>query len=113
MGAWGFEAAHVYGSGLSDEQKKDAAIQLRRVARGYAEGKISKSDLDPHWQKISIPDPDKPGERKMKEHLTDSEILAFIEDMRTEADKAGVPNELYKIDFATEMKKAVDEVIGE
>lgn len=109
---WGVEATQIYGSSLSDPEQQDASLQLRRVLRGYTEGKITEAQLAPHWEKISEPDPDNPGERRLKTNMPVDELREFIAGIKKQADAASVPDEMYKVDFAGEMKKAVDSVIG-
>ncbi|QNN21945.1 hypothetical protein HED60_06565 [Planctomycetales bacterium ZRK34] len=109
---WGVEASQIYGSDLTEAEQQDASLQLRRVLRGYTEGKITEAQLEPHWKKISEPDPENPGERRLRHDVPVDELRDFVAGIKQEADDAGVPNETYKVDFAGEMKQAVDDVIG-
>jgi len=110
---WGIEAQHVYGSQLSEEDQQNARMQLRRVLRGYSEEKITTAELDPHWRKISKPDPDNPGERVVRDDIPPDEVNEFIDGLEKLVDDKNIPDEMYQVDMAGEMKEAVDSVLGE
>jgi len=101
---------YVEPSGLSDEEKADAVLQLQRVARGAFEEKISEDELknamDGHIADI---EPD--GNLQFREDVSDEQLREFITELKDLADSKQIPDENFNVDLAAELKKAVDEVL--
>jgi len=106
-------ARHQYinPSGLSDEEKEDANQQLERVARGLFEKTLSDKDFDEIAATIADRGPNNQWE--FKQNLTDDEVRVFVEKCREKADEAGIPDERYEVDLADELRRSIDEVLGE
>lgn len=106
-------ARHQYinPSGLSDEEKEDANLQLERVARGLFEKTLSDEDFDEIA--ATIADRGSNDQWEFKEKLTDDEVRVFVEKCREKADAAGVPNDRYEVDLAEELRRSIDEVLGD
>lgn len=100
------DAKYVKPSGLSDEEKKDAALQIQRFTRGVAEDTIPKETLQRSFSMLAVTDAK--GNQQLKESLTDDELKTFIGQLKDTADKAKIPNEPYEVDIAAEFRKAVE-----
>lgn len=109
--AYYFEANYVKPSGLSEEKKDQAKLTLERVARGVFEKKIDPDELQSAVNTISEPGPN--GKQKLKKHITDEELNEFLSDLKQVADQAEIPEEPFKVDIGAEIKKAVDDALGE
>ena len=51
------------------------------------------------------------GEIEFRQKVSDEELLEFTQAAQELADSKGIPDQNYEIDFAAELKKAVDEVL--
>ncbi len=112
---------YVRPSTLSDEEKSDARIVLRRFARGVYEKSIPESAIGPTLEPISAP---RDGSSvsigtgnteyhlKKPESVTPDELRAFIANAKAKADEAGVPGEVAEVDFAAELGKAINNALG-
>lgn len=97
-------------SGLSDEEKANAVKQLHRIAHGMFEKKIDEKE----FEKLvvgRIADKNSDGKLEFREKVSDEELRQFITACKDLADSKDIPDQNYEIDFAAEMKKAVDEVL--
>ena len=100
------DVKYVKPSGLSAEEKEDAALQIQRFTRGVAEGAIPKETLQSSFGMLAVTDTQ--GNQRLKESLTDDELRAFIGQLKATADEAKVLNEPYEVDIAAEFRKAVE-----
>jgi hypothetical protein len=98
-------------SGLTPDEKRTADRILQRTMRGVIEKKISKDDLNGALDEIS--DPLEGGGRQFRDPLSDDEIRSFLEECKSIADSAQIPNEDYQADVGGELKKLVDQALGE
>lgn len=97
-------------SGLTEEQKAEATKQLQRVAHGMFEKKITEEELKTLIDgRLGDVGPD--GEIKFRNDVSDEELLEFTKAAKELADSKDIPDQNYEIDFAAELKKAVDEVL--
>ena len=53
------------------------------------------------------------GEVQVKEDLSDEELRSFLAKAKTAADEAGVPEEVPEVDPSDEIRKVIDEAMGE
>lgn len=101
---------YIVPSGLSDEEKADGVQQLQRVAHGAFEKLISEDELkdvmDGH-----IADVQADGNLQFRSEVSDDELREFITACKELADSKEIPDQSYEIDFAAELKQAVDAVI--
>ncbi len=122
LAVYGLDEGYISTSGLSDEEKADAKIQLRRVARGITERSIPPNDFNNILDPLE-PDPGEKAGPKINadtmniviakpEYVDDDEIREFIANARAAADEAGVPDEDFTIDYAQEIRKAIEEALG-
>ena len=98
-------AKYVQPSGLSDDGKADARLQIQRFTRGVAEDAIPRETLQDLFATLTVAD-DK-GRQQLRESLTDDELKTFLGQLKSAADKAKVPHEPYEVDIAAEFRKAV------
>jgi hypothetical protein len=108
---WAMDAKYVEPSGLDDQAKADARLQLQRFARGVYEEQLNETDVDEVIEPYSTVAPD--GSRELKEQLTDEELNALIADVKQRADSAGISNEPFDVDIAAEVEKAIDEALAQ
>jgi len=101
---------YVGPSGLSDEEKTDAKRTFQRIARGFAENKISQDDIETALDYVSTTT--ETGERQFSESVTDEQLRAMLDECNRVADEAGIPDEDFEIDVAQEFKRAVDRALG-
>jgi hypothetical protein len=111
MIAYAARVQYINESGLSDEEKAAADRTLQRLARGVIEKKIATEDLDAALDHISNELPN--GGREFSEEVSDEDLRAFLAECKRLADAAEVPDADYKVDIGTELRKLVDEVLGE
>lgn len=97
-------------SGLDEEEKKQGKIEFSRVARGMYEKKIQESDVEELMKIVTEDGPQ--SSRKMKNVLSDAELRECIAECKRLADEHGIPDEEYAIDPAKELKRIIDEVLG-
>jgi hypothetical protein len=109
--AYGIEEKYLNRSGLDDAEKQEAKLTLQRAARGVFEQKISQEQLKEAMRPISNEKPD--GNLELKEQVTDDELRQFLTDLKQLADDASIPDELFQVDIGAEVKKAVDDALGE
>jgi hypothetical protein len=111
MIAYAAKVKYIDSSGLSPEEKEAAERSLQRVARGVIDDKISEDDLNSALNHISNERPG--GGREFREKVSDDELRAFLAECQRLADEAQIPNADFKVDIGAELKRLVDEVLGE
>lgn len=97
---------YVEPSALTKEEKAAADIALQRFARGVFEKSIPQSEVETVLGMIRRTDT--PGQNQFKETLTPDELKKLIDHVKDQADKAKVPDEPFKVDYASEIDKAID-----
>jgi hypothetical protein len=105
------EEKYLDPSGLSDEEKAEARITIQRFTRGAVEGKIDQASVDAAVENIA--DPQENGGWQLRERVTDAEIRAFLAAAKAEADKANIPEEPMEFDPSDEIKRIIDNAMGE
>lgn len=111
MIAYAAKIKYIDPSGLTDEEKAEADKTLQRVARGVVEEKIPKEKLDVALNQISNEIPN--GGRQFREDVSDAELRAFLAECKKLADEAAIPEGEFKVDIGDELRKLVDETLGE
>lgn len=91
--------------------KADAERTLQRIARGTAEGKISKNDLQEPFSKISQDSGEPNAPPQPKQQLTDEELKEFLAELKALADAKEIPDEPYELNVGKEIKRIVDEAV--
>ncbi len=113
---------YIQDSDLPDEEKTQASKDVGRFVRGVFDGSISQTRIDDvteplHYKgvgqaPISIHANNLNLELKNSKDVTLEELKAFAANAKAEADKAGVPDEAFTIDYAKELKAAIDRALG-
>lgn len=113
---------YIQGSALSDEEKTQASKDVGRFVRGVFDGSISQTRIDDvteplHYKgggqgPISIHANNLNIELKNPKDVTLEELKDFVANAKAEADKASVPDEAFTIDYASELKAAIDRALG-
>jgi hypothetical protein len=98
-------------SGLTDEEKEQGRTAIRRVVQGAVDEKITQQQLNDLIATIS--EPTGGGEQELKQQLTDEELRAFLAAAQQLADDAGVAAEVPEVDPSDELKRIIDEAVGE
>lgn len=103
---------HQYRQAMPGDEETAAAAMLvfDRFERGIAEDTLSEQAITEVMSLVTSHN-DK-GVRVLKDDLTQTELRAFIDAARTQADAAAVPAEPYDVDFASILEQAVDGVLG-
>lgn len=105
------ERMYFAASGLSDDEKAQGRRALRRFVRGMVDGKIDQQSTGAVMRHIA--DRESDGTWKLRQQLTDDELRAFLEAAKTEADRADIPAEPQDVDPSDELKRIVDQALGE
>ncbi|MGD9689978.1 MAG: hypothetical protein AB7K52_10035 [Phycisphaerales bacterium] len=104
------EDKYIKPSSLPAEEKAAASRAMQRFARGVAEKSISKDAIEMVTTPIKTVGPD--GQSTLKQTVTDAELREFVSLMKSEADKANIPDEDFKVNIADELDKAIDKALG-
>ncbi len=122
LAVYGFGEAYITQSGLADGEKADANYQLRRVARGISERRIPPNDFNSILEPLEPGPGENPGPQvhggsvnftlANPEDVDDGELREFIVNVTTAANEAGVPDENYQIDYATEIQRVIETALG-
>jgi hypothetical protein len=111
IGASVIEHKYLANSGLNAEEKTQGSITLQRFLRGAIDKKIPESAINSAMANVADKQPN--GNWKLRDTLTDEELRKFLEVAKAEADKAGIPEAPQTIDPSEELKRIVDEALGE
>ena len=112
---------YIRPSSLSDEEKAQAGVVLRRFAQGVYEKSIPESAIGPTLDPISAPRGDSGisiGTGRTEYHLkepksvTPDELRTFIANAKARADEAGVSEVVEEVDFAAELGRAINAALG-
>lgn len=96
-------------SNLSNEDKDSGRRTLQRLARGAFEKTIPQNDTQEVMNLVMETQPG--GGQRLKDHLTDAELNAFLDKAKEKADAAKVPDEPFEVNIADELEKAIDKVL--
>ena len=116
------EADYITKSTLGDEEKATGSKDLSRFVRGVYDGSISQTKIDDVTEpihaamgasnKIAVHSGNVNIELKRPEDVTPEELRQFLANAKAEADKAGVPDERFEIDWSDELQKVIDRATG-
>lgn len=99
-------------SDMTAEEKAAANRSLQRFARGVHEKKITPADeqVTDALKPIARL---KPGNQwELKDNPTRQELDQFVANCKAKADEAQVPDEPFDLNFASELKKAINQALG-
>ncbi len=106
----GFEAMHLLKSGLTDEDKQQARMQLSRFCYGVSGGMIDQTTYQEVFALLTETDAGE-GEIKqtqLKAAMDDEQVATVIAKMKSDADIASVQNKIFQIDLGVEVQKEVE-----
>jgi len=104
------EIKYLEPSGLSESEKTEGRLALSRFAEACVRNKANANDhSDELGSIVTTETTDSSGERttQLKDHLTDAEVREVIAIMKRSADRAGIPNENFKVDIAAAISEAI------
>lgn len=101
---------YVEPSDMTDEEKASAIRSLQRFARGVHEKKIPVEAIEDVVKPITTLRPD--GQWELKETPTRLELDQFVENAKSQADAAEIPDEPFDLNIAEELKKAIASARG-
>ncbi len=107
------ETQYIRESGLSEEEKADARMQISRFARGVFEEKIEEDRIRHVVEPIS--EPGATGDDfdiRPPDRVSDDDLRAMIERAREEADAAEIPEEEFRVDIPGELERAIEKALG-
>lgn len=105
------ESQYFDKSDLSDEEKSDGKRTVRRFLRGTIDGKIDQQGIDAAMSHVA--DREANDNWKLRKQVSDEELRAFLAEAKAQADEAGVAEEPEDVDPSDEVKRIVDEVLGD
>lgn len=111
IGASVIERKYLAKSGLNAEEKAQGSITLQRFLRGVVDQKIPENGINAAMAQVADKKPD--GNWELRKQLSDEELRKFFEVAKAEADKAGIPEAPQTVDPSDELKRIVDEALGE
>ena len=107
---YAFDERYIKPSVLSDAEKAQGRLTLRRFVRGELDGTIPAGTVDEVLRMASTERSG--GKRAMKETLTRSELEEVLARMKQEADNARVPEGPHEPDFAGSIDRATQRILG-
>jgi hypothetical protein len=105
----GVDKAYLTKSGLSEDEKMQGRIALKRFARGAIDKKIDKEGIDAVMSHVADRRPN--GEWRMRQQLSDAELRAALAEAKARADTANVPAEPEDFKPSIELKRIIDEAM--
>ncbi|MBK7404014.1 MAG: hypothetical protein IPJ41_05145 [Phycisphaerales bacterium] len=118
----GIQTEYIDKSTLTDEEKAEGSKDLSRFVHGVRNGQISQTKIDDVTQPIAAPLGSNSKfaihsnnvniELKKPEDVTPEELKEFLGNAKAEADKAGVADEKFIIDWSDELQKVIDKALG-
>jgi hypothetical protein len=104
------EQAHIDKSGLSDEEKAEARVTLRRFLRGAIDGSIDRPTVEVTLSRIGNRQPNNIW--RLRSSVSDEDLRKFLEDAKQAADEANVPQDPGTFDPSEEVKRIIDAAIA-
>lgn len=104
------EKQYLDRSGLTDQEKAEGRVTLKRFARGAFDQKIDKSGIDAVMTHVANRKSD--GQWEMRQQVSDAELRAALAEAKKQADDAEIANEPEDIDPSAVLKEIVDEALN-
>lgn len=104
------EKKYFDSSGLNDDERDTGCITLRRFFRGMFDGKLTEEDSDAVLEKIATQQPN--GDWELRESVSDEELRDFLDEAKSGADAAKVPETVEEVDVLVEIKQIVDAALS-
>lgn len=108
--AYSIEKKYFDTSGLSDEEKAEGRMTLRRCVRGWLDDVLTEEDADPVLSHIGTKD--EAGNWELKDTVSDEELRAFLAAAKQLADDAEIPETVEEVDPSDEIKRIVDAALN-
>jgi hypothetical protein len=102
---------HFQGSGLSDDEKTQGRLALKRFAVGVIDKKIDRKGSDAVLSHIADRQPNGPWQPR--QHVSDADLRAALSEAKAQADAAGVAAEPAEVDYSEAFKQIIDEELKE
>lgn len=96
-------------SGLTEEEKEQGRIDLRRFVRGMIDKRIDEDAFQAVIDPIADKQPD--GEIRIRETATDEQLRALLKAAKEQADAAEIPAEVDQVDPSDEVQRIIDAVL--
>jgi hypothetical protein len=100
-------------SGLSEEEKTQGRQTLLRFIRGSIDGKISEEGRDAAMKHVADRDAGRNWQIRRQDQVSDADLKAFLDEAKTQADQAQIPDQPESFDPSDEFKKIIDEAMKE
>jgi hypothetical protein len=97
-------------SGLTEEEKTEGRLSLKRFARGVVDKKIDEKGRDAVMQHVA--DHDGEGHWQLRSVVSDQDLRAALTEAKAQADAAGIEADPKDVDPSDELKKIVDKALG-
>ena len=98
-------------SGLTEQEKTDGRLALKRFASGTMEKKIGEPGIDAVMAHVA--DRESDGHWQLRQIVSDEDLKAALEEAKAQADAAGIPEQPAEVDPSGELKRIIDESMGE
>ena len=105
---YGARRAYFNESGLSDEEKANADLQMQRLARGVFEKKISMTELEDACDQIVVRTSSDEWHLKEPDVVDDEDLREMVGKITALVQEKEIPNEPFEVDIAAEIKAAID-----
>ena len=110
---YGARAAYFEESGLTDEEKANADLQMQRLARGVFEKTISMEEMQDAIDEIAVQTSENQWQIREPDVVTDKDLREMVDKITVLADEKGVPDEPFEVDIASEVEQAIKRGRGE
>jgi len=107
-----FEGAYLPPSGLTDEEKADASLQLNRVEQALAAGQLTFKDATDILDPVTVDEGDGDNRLLMPNETNVEQIREVVANAKAAADKVGIPAERDEIDLSEEFRRHIEETLG-
>jgi hypothetical protein len=97
-------------SGLTEDEKTQGRLSLKRFARGVVDKKIDEKGIDAVMQHVA--DQDGEGHWELHSIVSDEDLRAALTEAKAQADATGIEADPKDVDPSEELKKIVDEALG-
>lgn len=109
---YGARKQYIDKSGLSEEEKANADLQMQRLARGVFEKKVSIDELEDAVDQIAVRTRENQWELRDPKVVDDGDVREMITKITALADEKQIPVEPFQVDIAAEVSEAIDRGLG-
>jgi hypothetical protein len=105
---YGARKQYIDPSGLSEEEKLNANLQMERLARGVFEKKIDIDELEDAVDEIAVRTREDQWQLRDPEVVDDKGLREMVGKITTLVDEKEIPAEHFEVDVAAEVAEAID-----